>query len=259
MNSQSSRLDMLHRRSSHSDQNLKKESNRAKVLLLIALSLTVIVALWFAQSYLRNESRAALATRQTLLLYDKEQQEQTDLIMLMENLSDNNENIREGNRKRIIELGQQSNENRQIVITELLKRVEAPDFRDRLTTRAGSYFWVEVCEIFYGLKAVETIDFLIDCIDCPAISQIVNNRYRHKPAVPALIGLGQPAVPRLAQKLYNPDPQIRIYAAVCLGNIQGDAARQALSDSLRNESDLDVQVEIKRAIDAIDRRPFEGR
>lgn len=67
------------------------------------------------------------------------------------------------------------------------------------------------------------------------------------------MGLGQPAVPRLAKTLYNPDPQIRIYAAVCLGNIQGDAARQALINALPNEPDLDVQAEIKGAIDAIDR------
>jgi len=188
-----------------------------------------------------------------VLLYDKEHREGTDLVSLIEKLSDNNEDIRQGNRKRIIELGQQSDENRQIVIAELLKRAKAPDFRYRLTTMAGSYFWVEVCEIFYELKAAETIDFLVDCIDCPAISQIVNNRYRYKPAVPALIGLGQPAVLRLAQTLYNPDPQIRIYAAVCLGNIQGDAARQALINALPNEPDVNVQAEINRAIAAIDR------
>jgi len=256
MKSQSSRLNILPRQSSDPDQNLRKGSKRAKVLLLITICLGVTVALWFSQSVLRSESRAAhspLTTRQTLILYDKEQGEQTDLASLMEKLSDNNEDIRQGNRKRIIELGQQSDENRQIVIAELLKRVKVPDFRYQLTTKEGSYFWVEVCEIFSDLKAVETIDFLVDCIDCPAITQIVNNRYRYKPALLALMGLGKPAVPRLAKTLYNPDPQIRIYAAVGLGNIQGDAARQALINALPNEPDLNVQAEIKGAIAAIDR------
>ena len=170
-----------------------------------------------------------------------------------EALSDSNGDIREGSRKRIIELGRQSNENRQIVIAELLKRMQRPDFKYNLTTFSGSDFWAEGCEILYELKAVEAIDFLIECIDCPAISQMVNDRYRHKPAVPALIGLGQPAVPRLVQILSHPDPQIRIYATVCLGNIQGGAARQGLTEALAHEPDLNVQKEMKISIAAIDR------
>jgi hypothetical protein len=209
-----------------------------------------------SQSVLRSESRAAhspLTIRHTLFLYDKEQGEQTDLASLMEKLSDNNEDIRQSNRKRIIELGQQTNGNRQIVIAELLRRVEAPDFRYQTTTLAGSLFWEEVTQIFYELKAVEAIDFLIECLNCPAVHQYASNTYRHRPAVGALIVLGQPAVPKLAQTLTHPDPKLRFYAAVCLGSIQGDAARQALINALPNEPDLDVQAEIKGAIDAIDR------
>jgi hypothetical protein len=231
-------------------------SKRAGVLLLIVISLAVIVALWFSQSYLGKDRRAGqtpLASHQSLLLYDKEQKEQTDLVILLEKLSDRNEDVREGSRKRIVELGQQTNGNRQIVIAELLRRVEAPDFRYQTTTLAGSLFWEEVTQIFYELKAVEAIDFLIDCLNCPAVHQYASNTYRHRPAVGALIVLGQPAVPKLAKTLYNPDPQIRIYATVCLGSIQGDAARQALINALPNEPDLDVQAEIKGAIDAIDR------
>jgi HEAT repeat protein len=71
--------------------------------------------------------------------------------------------------------------------------------------------------------------------------------------VGALIVLGEPAVPKLVQTLTNPDPQIRIYAAVCLGNIQGRAARQALTEALSIEPDGDVQKEIRISIAAIDR------
>jgi len=71
--------------------------------------------------------------------------------------------------------------------------------------------------------------------------------------VGALIVLGEPAVPKLVQTLTNPDPQIRIYAAVCLGSIQGSAVRQALTNALANEPDSDVQTAMREAIAAIDR------
>jgi hypothetical protein len=240
----------------HAHLNLRREYKRAKVLLLVVISLAVIVALWFSQRYLGSESRAGqtpLASHQSLLLYDKEQKEQTDLVILLEKLSDRNEDVREGSRKRIVELGQQSKGNRQIVIAELLKRVEAPDFRYQTTTLPGSLFWVEVSKIFSALKAVEAIDFLIDCLNCAAVHQYASNSYRHRPAVGALIVLGQPAVPKLVKTLSHPDPRLRFYAVVCLGSIQGDAAREALINALPNEPDLNVQAEIKGAIAAIDR------
>jgi hypothetical protein len=40
---------------------------------------------------------------------------------------------------------------------------------------------------------------------------------------------------------------------VCLGNIQGRAARQALTEALSIEPDGDVQEEIRISIAAIDR------
>jgi len=254
MTSKTRRLNVWQGQSFHAHLNLRKESKRVKVLLLVMISL-VILALLFSQSLLRSESRAGqipLASHQ-ILLYDKEQKEQTDLVILLEKLSDSSEDVRVGTRKRIVNLGQQSKGNRQIIIAELLKRVEAPDFRYQTTTLSGSLFWVEVSKIFSAVKAVEAIDFLIDCLNCAAVHQYASNSYRHRPAVGALIVLGQPAVPKLVKTLSHPDPRLRLYAAVCLGSIQGDAARQALTDALPNEPDLDVQAEIKRAIAAIDR------
>lgn len=79
-------------------------------------------AIWFSQSYFRNRSRPGQtppAPPQTLVLDDKEQKKQTDLLILLEEFSDKNENARESGRKKIVKLGRQSDENRQIVIAEL--------------------------------------------------------------------------------------------------------------------------------------------
>ena len=90
-------------------------SKRGKVLLLITICLTVTVGPWFSQSVLKSESRDAhspLTIRHTLFLDDREQEEQTDLASLLEKLSDTNEDVREGSRKRIVELGRRSKGNR---------------------------------------------------------------------------------------------------------------------------------------------------
>jgi HEAT repeat protein len=218
--------------------------------------MVIIVAFWFLLSMLRRETSFAnnpVAARQTLLLFDNEHQSPTELLPLVESLSDNNQEVREGSRRRIVALGKQSTENRQVILSELLRQLRAPDFRDRTMSMAGSNFWVEAARILGDLNAVEAIDFLIDCISCGAATQYASDRYHHRPAVGALIVLGEPAVPKLVQTLTNPDPQIRIYAAVCLGNIQGRAARQALTEALSIEPDGDVQEEIRISIAAIDR------
>lgn len=236
---------------------LRKESKRSKLWLALGLGLAAGLALFFFRTYLSKERRvdqSPFTVRNSLLLFDKERKDQTDLASLLEDLSHNDDATRENTRKRIVELGRQSKENRQIIITELIRRVGAPEFRQQqLATRAGSFFWVEASKILYGLKAVEAIDVLIDCIDCLAVTQAATDTYHHRPAIGALIALGQPAVPKLAQTLANPNPQIRIYACVCLGNIQGSAARQALTDALANEKNSDVQAAIENAIAAIDR------
>ena len=65
------------------------------------------------------------------------------------------------------------------------------------------------------------------------------------PAERALLEMGQPAIPKLSETLHHPNPQVRIYAAVCLGNIGGDSARSALSDAANGEQDINVRKSIK--------------
>ena len=244
-------------RSSEMEPNLNQESKRLTVLWAIVIILALMSALWFSRSYFRkiiyNDGQNPFGARHALLLSDKERNDRIDLLTLLPELSRDNEDIRESGRKRIVELGRQSKENRQVILLELVRRVGASDFRQQLATKAGSFFWVEACQIFSELKAIEAMDVLIDCIDCPAVTQPASERYRHKPAIGALIGLGEPAVPRLTETLANPNPQLRIYACVCLGNIQGSAARQALTGALAVELDSNVEVAIRRAIAAIDR------
>lgn len=209
-----------------------------------------------SQTHLSHQNppaRNPSTSSQALLLADKQQKQSVDLEILLKQLSSNDDDIRQDGKKRIIELAQQSEENRQVVIAELLKRVLMPAFKDQLATASGSYVWVSVSEIFATLKAVEAIDFLIDCLDCTAVTQYASDSYRHKPAVRALLGIGQPAIPKLAETLHHPNPQVRIYAAICLGNIGGDAARSALGEATTVEPNNNVRTSLKNSIDAIDR------
>jgi hypothetical protein len=70
--------------------------------------MVIIVALCFLLSMPRRETSFAnnpRAARQILLLFDKEQQSPTELLGLVENLSDNDQEVREGSRRRIVALG----------------------------------------------------------------------------------------------------------------------------------------------------------
>lgn len=249
-------LRMLQKESADSEQNPRTESSWARVLLFVTISLAMVGAFWLSRMYFSGQNRPGKSlpsASQALLLHDKERKQNVDLMILLEQLSSNDDDIRESGKKRIIELAQQSDENRNIVVAELLKRVSMPGFKYDLVTSSGSYFWVSVSEIFGRLKVVEAIDFLIDCLDCTATTQYASDSYRHKPAVRALLGMGQPAIPKLSETLYHPNPQVRIYAGICLGNIRGDAARSALSDATSGEQDINVLKSIKNSIDAIDR------
>jgi len=56
------------------------------------------------------------------------------------------------------------------------------------------------------------------------------------------------AVPALIQVLSYSEPEVRSYAAWALGRIRGKKAREALARSLNSEVDLEVQKEIKAAL-----------
>ena len=65
----------------------------------------------------------------------------------------------------------------------------------------------------------------------------------------ALGNTGDPAaVPALVEALSYPEPQLRSYAAWALGEIGGKKAREALARSLGSEVDLEVQEEIRAAL-----------
>lgn len=238
---------------------------RTKSIPLLVL-FTVGLALFgigFWGLYLTSQTHMAkpssLKLHSAVPVTDGRQEPDRRLETLIEELSSPDEDTRIAAKKDLIHFARQSEANRKTVIDKLLGRAEMPAFRSKLATVAGSYFWTSISEIFDELKALEALDFLVDCIDCTAITGHASDSYHHKPAVRALIGFGDLAVPKLSTLLYRPESQIRFYAAVCLGNIRTSDSRRALSQAVTGEADPRVRAEMQGSIDTIDRAKFEGR
>ena len=239
------------------EEKLPTGSIRVTVFSFLTLGFALVAVFCLANYLSQDHSPNSQSASRSLRLYDKEQQGNVEFGILLEQLSAIDEDQRNLTKKRIIQLAQQSEENRNIVVAELLKRVQVPGFKYQLGTASASYFLESVTQLFDELKVIEAVDFLVDCIDCTAVHRYASETYRHKPAVRALMGLKELAIPKLAETLYHPDPDIRIYAALCLSNIGGEAARESLSYAFRGESDARVRFYIKGAIQLIDRNRRE--
>jgi HEAT repeat protein len=212
-----------------------------------------LVVFCFLMLYRKNESHRG--DSKALSQSSGATSDQTEGIstLLIEQLSSKDEDTRTAAKNELIRLARQSEASRKALIETLISRVQRPDFRVHLTTLDESYFFESTSELFVDLQAEEAVDFLADCIDCPAITGITSESYHHRPAVRALIGLGDLAVPRLAKLLYHPDAQIRSYAAFCLGNITTKSSRDVLSQAIAVQSDPYWRRQIQYSIDTIDR------
>jgi hypothetical protein len=64
----------------------------------------------------------------------------------------------------------------------------------------------------------------------------------HQPAIGGITAMGNAAVPKLAEALkLNPRREIRLNAALCLNEIGGHEATEALKQAFPNESDQCVR------------------
>lgn len=229
----------------------------APLLILLVIGLALLGVFGFSRLYSNNQFHSArnMASKAQggVTIRDEKQRQEVDLEALLERLSVTDEETRTAAKHKIIQLAGQSQQNRKLVIDTLLGRAEMPAFKFHLDTIQESYFWTSISEIFDELKAVEALDFLIDCLDCSAITGPATNTFHHKPAVRALMGFGELAVPKLSRLLHHPDSLIRYYAAICLGNIGGKEARKAVSEAVIGESDIGVKKVMQQSLAAIDR------
>jgi HEAT repeat protein len=117
---------------------------------------------------------------------------------------------------------------------------------------AGLYqAWYDAARILGALRATEAIDLLIKYLDFS--DAIVRFAVSRRPAVHALIQIGEPAVPKLINALLDRKREIRRNAAEALGFIGGRQAREGLLRALITENDEGITREINRALSNIAR------
>lgn len=170
-------------------------------------------------------------------------------------LSSENEKESDEAQKELINLANQDSSTRQVVVDELISTAERLRLGDNAVLEPPSFrFWSGASEIFSKLRAVESIDLLINLIYCS--DGMSNETASHRPAEDALIAMAELAVPKLAEALLHTDnPAIKRRVAICLGNVGGREARRALDQALQTETNQAVIHSIKIALSTIDRQP----
>ena len=103
-------------------------------------------------------------------------------------------------------------------------------------------------------SAVEALDLLIEHLD--ANDGFFSASMVHQPAVLGVKAMGVVAVPKLASALrQHPNRNIRLAAALCLADIGGPEATDALKQALSSESDQCVRRFISLSVD----NPVDGK
>jgi HEAT repeat protein len=141
------------------------------------------------------------------------------------------------------------------VIHRLIEVLE--DARDIM--EKGRYqAWYDAAAILGELRAAEAIDVLVKYLDFT--DGIVGFPLANRPAVNALVRIGEPAVPKLISTLLEGEgTRIRINAAEALGFIGDRHAREGLGRAVVSEQDKSVAYEIRRALSLISRRRLAKR
>jgi hypothetical protein len=165
-------------------------------------------------------------------------------------LRSQNKNVRNQAKERIVVLSQNSAQLRQCVIRNMSDIVRAPrTFSDpALFLKYPELYvvWNEAVDILASIRAIETMQVLIDCIDCndgPASLGL-----RHLPAATALVRFGEAAIPSLEGALTNSPSEIRRLIVMVLRDISGEKAQGVLMRRLKIEGDDSVASLIKNML-----------
>jgi len=105
-----------------------------------------------------------------------------------------------------------------------------------MTDRASYFLWRNGAAILGDLKAVESLDLLIEHLDLN--DGFFSASMVHQPAILGIERMGKLAVPKLRGALkHHPKREIRLATALCLADIGGTEAQAALKDALNTETD----------------------
>ena len=133
------------------------------------------------------------------------------------------------------------------VITALVNAMDQPRL-DLAFDRPSFYLWHYGTALLADLKAVESLDFLIQHWD---LDDGTPFPLGHHPSLVAVIDMGEIAIPKVeAVFRQSPDGRMRRYAVFCLAQIGGSSSKKALKEALDSESDKCVKMFITATINA---------
>jgi HEAT repeat protein len=214
-----------------------------KVLLL---SFTALAGCSAGISHETGALNTGKALRSDVDFVRQDQSDTNKATGLMQKLGSNDEAEREQAKKEIRSLLRESAESREQVIQELIKLVEKSDTGLRFSSKAHYDAWSFAVGLLGELKATESLDALVACIECN--DGVAGLSFDGYPVLRAVIEIGPPAVPKLTEALRDSRPATRKYAALALGEIGGDDAKKALQSALLSEQDKEIETTIRIAL-----------
>ncbi len=106
--------------------------------------------------------------------------------------------------------------------------------------------WRPVVELLGTIRAVEAIDYLIECLDCnTGLFSLSPDTF---PATRAIIRIGDQAIPALSRAIEDRTPLERYLAAVALTEIGGEKARAIVEKAARREKDKELAIDFRNLL-----------
>ncbi len=213
--------------------------NKLVVVLGVIALLTCTV--WLGKSMIR-ESDSNQGTR-----YAAACSSEIDLTTAIKNLSAGDWAQADQTRRSLLDYSKRSLRCRKEIIEALTQAMKKPNLN--FVSDQSSYFlWLHGSPVLGDLKAVEALDLLIDHLDMN--DGLFSASMVHQPAVLGVEAMGVVAVPKLRVALqHNANRNIRLAAALCLMDIGGRDAMNALKQALGSESDSCVNRFIRISIE----------
>ena len=158
--------------------------------------------------------------------------------------------IRRDAARTLLSIAHESSEARERVFQELIRLLGTPAIQD------GDYsaVWSCACSVLGTLKAAEAIDVLSSNLDKQHGS--ITLSLLAYPSASALVKIGEKAVPKLKEQLLRTDPRfgVRVLAAQALGDIGGQAAKEALEAGLTTEDNWFARKMIEASLLSIEKQ-----
>jgi HEAT repeat protein len=166
-----------------------------------------------------------------------------DIRFLMEQLNDDR-TVQRDTVEQILELARKNPQARAYVVQKLSDLIRRPQ----------SDVWLDAIRVAGKLKAREAIPALLEAMSRPQMPAEANltfagiERLDNDIVAKTLCQIGDPAIPSTVDLLKSADGRTRARAILILRNIGTPAARKALQNRLRHETDPEVKKLIRDSL-----------